>query len=146
MSYHREYYKRNAGRIKAAAKARYDADPSKFNASHKTVNGRFIQAKSKAKRTGYIWNITFEQFEQLAALDCNYCQLSVGDTFGSALDRVNADGDYTYDNVVTCCKECNTARMDHFTSEEMRLHIGPAIRAVKQARQSAAKSLARVVQ
>ncbi len=37
------------------------------------------------------------------------------------------------DNCIPCCKECNVARMNNFTHEEM-LIIGQAIKAVKENR------------
>lgn len=40
---------------------------------------------------------------------------------------------HTVQNTVPCCRECNTARMDNFSHEEMKI-IGEAMREIKTAR------------
>ena len=42
--------------------------------------------------------------------------------------------DYSIDNVAPCCNECNVARSDHFSIDEMKNFVGPAIREVKLVR------------
>ena len=58
--------------------------------------------------------------------ECIYC----GDTNNLGCDRIDNSLFHTEENVVPCCKECNIARMDNFTVEEMKL-IGVAIKQVK---------------
>lgn len=58
--------------------------------------------------------------------ECVYC----GDKNNLGCDRVDNKKYHTIENVVSCCKECNIARMDNFTVEEMKL-IGIAIKQVK---------------
>ena len=50
------------------------------------------------------------------------------------MDRLDNSRGYEPDNVVACCPICNKVRLDHFTPDEMRQVIGPAIRAVLDAR------------
>lgn len=52
---------------------------------------------------------------------------------GIGLDRLDNAKGYEPGNVVSCCSECNIARSDNFTPEEMKV-IGMAIRKVKMAR------------
>jgi len=56
---------------------------------------------------------------------CNYCGFP-----STGLDRIDNSKGHTEDNCIPCCWECNTARMDNFTHEEM-LKIGKTIREVK---------------
>lgn len=61
-----------------------------------------------------------------------YC----GDDKRIGCDRVDNSKGHTKDNVVPCCVECNTARSNLFTFEEMKV-IGKSIRAVKEQRKLA---------
>jgi ssDNA-binding Zn-finger/Zn-ribbon topoisomerase 1 len=56
---------------------------------------------------------------------CIYCGFPA-----SGYDRISNEKGHTKDNVVPCCRDCNTARMDNFTHEEMKI-IGAAIKTVK---------------
>lgn len=59
---------------------------------------------------------------------CTYCGYSA-----TGLDRLDNSKGHTEDNCVPCCNECNVARMDNFTHEEM-LIIGETIKIVKDCR------------
>ena len=50
-----------------------------------------------------------------------------------SIDRLDNSKGHTKDNVVPCCIECNTARSDNFTFEEMKV-IGKSIRKIKKDR------------
>lgn len=60
---------------------------------------------------------------------CIYC----GDTHRVGCDRIDNDKGHTKNNVVPCCYDCNCARNNNFTFNEMK-EIGKAIYKVKQAR------------
>lgn len=60
---------------------------------------------------------------------CFYC----GDTNRIGADRISNDKNHDMDNVVPCCYECNVARGNNFTLDEMKI-IGKAIQAVKSNR------------
>ena len=60
---------------------------------------------------------------------CVYC----GDTYRVGADRISNNKGHTKDNIVPCCFECNCAKNDNFSYEEM-LIIGKAIAAVKAQR------------
>lgn len=96
-------------------------------------NGRYSHNKSHAKHLGRAWTLTKEEYNKLLQKPCTYCHLPIG-KWGYGLDRLDNSRGYELDNVVTCCKECNVARNNNFTSDEMRQFIGPAIRAAKLAR------------
>lgn len=57
---------------------------------------------------------------------CVYC----GDIRRIGCDRIDNDKPHTIDNIVPCCIECNTARNNYFSFEEMKI-IGESIRQVK---------------
>lgn len=106
--------------------------------AYKCGRGRFSRARGSAvQRLGAEnWTLTREEYEALVALPCVYCGF-VNEGSGIGLDRIVNDRGYHKDNVVSCDYVCNTARNDHFTHEEMKTVIGPAIRQVKLAREQA---------
>lgn len=100
------------------------------------ARGRFTQARAAAirrfGRDGF--DFTREEFEHRIKEPCEYCGLANDCRFGSGLDRIDNDLGYTKLNTVPCCYDCNMARGDRFSPHQMRMFIGPAIRAAKISR------------
>ena len=63
--------------------------------------------------------------ENIIGKPCTYCGFP-----STGLDRLDNNQGHTKENCVPACKECNLARMDNFSYEEM-LVIGKTIREVK---------------
>jgi hypothetical protein len=79
-------------------------------------------------------DLTHEFIAELIARPCTYC----GDTESlRGVDRVDNSGGHTMNNVVPCCRDCNVARMDNFTHDEMKI-LGQTIARIKAARRSKA--------
>lgn len=95
--------------------------------------GRFVYVRERIRRKGRTWSLSRAAWEQLIAQPCHYCRLSVNSEAGSGLDRLDNERGYTAANVVPCCIECNIARGDRFSPDEMRV-IGATIRLVKLSR------------
>ena len=79
-------------------------------------------AKCAAKR-GYSFNLTPDQFLEIASQPCVYCtasntnkatrkQYAVKEWSYNGVDRVNSDLSYSIGNCVACCKACNAAKSD----------------------------------
>lgn len=98
-----------------------------------TGNGRYSYNKAMAKHVGRTWTLTKTEYNNLIKNPCTYCTLPIGNR-GYGLDRIDNSKGYEINNVLPCCKDCNVARNDNFSSEEMKLFIGPAIRQTKLAR------------
>lgn len=62
---------------------------------------------------------------------CVYC----GDTKRIGCDRIDNNKGHSKDNVVPCCIECNTARNNYFSYEEMRV-LGRTIAEIKKKRET----------
>lgn len=89
--------------------------------------------KCKDKKHGYITNITKEQLSDIIYNSkCIYC----GDTHNIGLDRIDNNRGHEIGNVVPCCYECNIARGNNFSFEEM-LILGKTIRQIKNKRNEA---------
>lgn len=99
----------------------------------KTDKGRAISLvaayRTFDKERGYENDII--QKDILLAKDdlCTYCGSAA-----TGFDRLDNKKGHTKRNCVPCCTECNVARMDNFTTEEMHL-IGNTIRDIKCARE-----------
>jgi hypothetical protein len=95
---------------------------------------RFSMVKANAKARGKLWLLTKEEFIGLVVgSKCHYCGGELPKC-GSALDRKDCAGPYSTENCVPACTECNVAKSDHFSYEEMVEIVGPAIRAVHERR------------
>lgn len=85
--------------------------------------------KCKDKKRGLSFNLTREFMERKIFEPCVYC----GDTKRIGLDRIDNSKGHTEDNCVSCCYECNVARSDIFSYEEMFV-LGKTIKQIKYLR------------
>jgi len=87
-----------------------------------SMNSLICSYKYEAKKRGYIWDLTGEQFKEVTQKDCFYCGAKPnqsclsktpqcnGDYIYNGIDRVDNSKGYTFDNVVSCCGICNQAK------------------------------------
>lgn len=100
---------------------------------------RFVRAKTQAKRRGLNWLIDFESWQSLVASNsCHYCLGELSPT-GCGLDRKDNEEGYTKDNVVPCCRLCNTIKASIFSYEEM-LILGRVIQDIRRKREENIKT------
>ncbi len=85
--------------------------------------------KLSDKKKGLSCDIDIENMRKLVRGTCTYC----GHDERIGLDRIDNSIGHTASNVVPCCYECNCARNDNFTHEEM-LVIGESIKTVRKNR------------
>lgn len=106
--YHKQYYLTN--------KEKMDSQIKEYSLLHaqevktyqkeyyKTITGKYIQYKRRAKQRGIEFNLTMEQFAGLWQKSCYYCGDEI-ETIG--IDRLDSDGAYTVGNITPCCTKCN---------------------------------------
>jgi 5-methylcytosine-specific restriction endonuclease McrA len=105
------------------------------NYKRNTLNGKTIARKKSYMSTdakkGRVCDLTNDFLSNLLQKPCVYC----GETDISKMgcDRIDNNLGHIIANVVPCCDECNIARFNHFSYEEMMI-IGAAIRIVKDNR------------
>ena len=69
--------------------------------------------------------------ENIISKPCIYC----GDTNNVGCDRIDNNKGHLKENVVPCCVDCNVARSNHFSFEEMKI-LGQTIKQIKEARKA----------
>lgn len=88
--------------------------------------------KDKKQTPNSLCDITPEwMIDNIFKQPCVYC----GDTYRIGCDRIDNSIGHTMDNVVPCCYECNCARNDNFSHDEMKI-LGQAIKQIKQQRKT----------
>ncbi len=91
--------------------------------------------KRNAKKRNYLFDLNFEELNNIIQENCYYCGEppieNKGDqtyTYGqgifkrNGIDRKNNEEGYTMKNVVSCCKHCNTIKLD-FSYDEFTKKI-----------------------
>jgi len=95
---------------------------------------RIASYRNIDKKRGLTCDLDTRWFEEhIASKPCFYCE-DANSTIGC--DRILNSMGHTKGNVVPCCYDCNTARMNRFTHEEMMI-LGKAIKRIKEMRSSA---------
>jgi hypothetical protein len=123
--YKQRWQRDNKNKVRNANRRWKNRHPEKERARHLTPRSRFNSAKKNSFERGKNWNISFEDFQKLIILPCYYCNNELGtlENYGSGLDRVDNDLGYSIDNVIPCCKICNSTRNKHFSVEETKIAI-----------------------
>lgn len=69
-----------------------------------TPERRYKAYLRSARKRGYLFILSFEEFLGLWKKPCHYCGQPIN---GIGIDRVNNKLNYKIDNVVSCCGTCN---------------------------------------
>ena len=95
-------------------------------------NECFLSYERCAKKRGYSFELTKEQFKQIIIQPCIYCGSSLtqekrakgnNGTFKyTGIDRYNNNIGYTFKNSVPCCSKCNRIKTD-MDIEELEKHL-----------------------
>lgn len=80
----------------------------------------FREYKQNAKRRGYLFNLSFDNFIKLISKPCGYCgsidtkirkvSSDSGSFVYNGIDRKNNSIGYIIGNCISCCKFCNRAK------------------------------------
>ena len=85
----------------------------------KKPESKYSSYKALAKIRSIEFGLTFDEFSTFWQQPCSYCGDDI-ETIG--LDRVDSNGGYFIDNVVSCCITCNKMKMA-LSAEEFINHI-----------------------
>ncbi len=70
---------------------------------YSTPKGKYGRYKFGAKRRGFEFSLTVEQFSLIISQNCSYC----GSKESIGIDRVDNNVGYSIENSVPCCTMCN---------------------------------------
>ena len=88
-------------------------------AYRRSINGKFANLCSRAKRRGRECSLTIGEYQSLISEGiCHYCHGGLPEA-GCGLDRVDSSKGYTLETVRPCCKTCNCAKGD-LTEDEFK--------------------------
>lgn len=107
----------------------YECEKKRVNVRAQTPHERWMHSKRRSAKSGQIWEISFEIFKKLISEKCHYCGGKLNLT-GCGLDRKDNNEGYIEQNVVSCCRQCNTVKNYFFTYEEMML-LSPILRQIR---------------
>lgn len=134
----RAYYKENKESILEKVKKFREDNKDLYRKWQKkyyrTVKGRFKATIKAAEKRDKTFTLTFEEFARIIDLPCYYCanELYYPNETGSGLDRVDNSIGYEINNVVSCCKVCNSIKGEFLTSEETKIAVRAILKLRKQ--------------
>lgn len=76
----------------------------------KTIHQKLKSLKSSAKARGLNIKLSSHEYKLLLDGNCIYCGKNLHEENGYCLDRLDSNGDYTFNNLAGCCKVCNMAK------------------------------------
>jgi len=117
--------------IKAGAATRTGKTKAKYSIKQMQEKYLFKSKKKDASKRGQAWALSLDLFLSLVYSKCFYCGVEPSTTVNilknnslaafwndngnityNGIDRIDSSKGYTPDNVVTCCRTCNTAKMN----------------------------------
>lgn len=114
----------------ARNKAWHIRNPEKSWKIRTGAGKRYSHLRGMARKRGLELGISRELFSEIIKNPCTYCGVSLANSVGHCLDRLNNSAGYVPGNVVPCCGDCNHVRNSILTPQEMLA----AMKAVKQVR------------
>lgn len=100
---------------------------NRLDAGEAAINGCMAGYKNSARKRGYVFELTKEDFLEITTKSCHYCGQEPSNEFTtnsntgifvySGIDRMDNTKGYTVDNCVPCCKICNVMKQQLSISE-----------------------------
>lgn len=104
---------------------RAKAEKRKISGDHVAARQSYAKYRSTAKNRGIYFDLTFDEYYEMAKKDCEYCgsppeggywekssyRQEWQDPFiSNGIDRFDNSKGYSYNNCVSCCIDCNRAK------------------------------------
>ena len=125
-AYQNAHYAANKEKVCERRRSWRESNKEKRNLQHReyrrTLKGRYSERKKKCAQTDRSFTLTFQEYCKIVSDPCYYCAYNFGKPVeaGCGLDRLDSNLGYDLDNVVSCCKDCNTVKSDLITPDEMK--------------------------
>lgn len=124
---------KNLERRKERAKERYhegyrDTMLEKQRLYRQTTKGKYSYLKARSKSRNIEMLLTEDEYSNIITeAVCVYCNGELPPS-SYGLDRKDNNVGYTIENVVPCCKDCNTFKSDKFTHEEWKAALAAILK------------------
>ena len=108
-------------------------EQGKYQNGEGAINRVYGSYTASAKRKGFVFDLTKEQFVVITSSNCYYCGIEPSKTYNTkkangglivrgsytynGIDRIDSTIGYIIDNCVPCCKNCNYAKNDMSVEE-----------------------------
>lgn len=120
----------NGGNTKSCGCLRVEACIARERKKNHPTHGHILSYyKRNAKMRNLSWELTEDRFTELIKSPCEYCGLEPErrilrgkEIYFNGIDRKDSSKNYTNDNVVSCCAQCNWAK-NKFTLEEFTMWV-----------------------
>ncbi len=80
-----------------------------------TINQSYKAYRQGAERRKLAFEMSLEQFKELAQKPCNYCGAEPNPFNG--VDRIDPMDGYKADNICSACRNCNLGKQQHTVEE-----------------------------
>lgn len=78
---------------------------------YKHGNTRYCEYRYNAKKRGFNFNLSLDDFERMTSMECHYCGGFSSEwderSRGNGIDRKDSTKGYFNENCVPCCSKCN---------------------------------------
>lgn len=85
---------------------------------YRTLGQKYCHLISASKRKNSVCYITKDEYENIVKNGCYYCGINLYLYSGSSIDKIEPDNGYVLDNILPCCGDCNTIKMNILTVRE----------------------------
>lgn len=92
----------------------------------------FNEYIASAKKRNLIFDISLQEFMEITSKNCTYCgaeprlhnrtNLKYSEFYCTGIDRIDNTKGYIKENCVSCCKTCNSLKLDR-SIDEFKIHI-----------------------
>lgn len=107
-----DYRMKNKNHKKKYDIALYKRNKEKISEFSRTPEGRYKTYKASAKKRGFLFDISQDEFISFIGKSCFYCgEIALG------IDRIDSSLGYINGNIVSCCKDCNWMKSNKSTEE-----------------------------
>lgn len=109
--YYREYYQKNKDKINLKVK-KYRKNNKETHSEYqreykKSLKCRFADYRKSARVRKIQFTLLIEDLGNMVGKECYYC----GEPFDIIrIDRLDSNGSYSKENIVPCCKICNSMK------------------------------------
>lgn len=84
----------------------------------RSLGQKYCHLIGASKKKNFILDIDRDTYKKLIDKTCHYCNRNLYELTGHSLDRIEPDKGYVLENVLPCCGDCNTIKMNILTVEE----------------------------